>query len=69
MDIAPSQDYLPKDTSASIYTAGLLGEQYLALEPGGSLQNLKDGDVIHFTQSALLLEEIVGDLLARMTTK
>lgn len=69
MDIAPSQNYLPKDTSASIYTQGLLGEQYIALEPGGSLQNLKDGDVIHYTQSALVLEEIVGNLLARMTTK
>ncbi|MBA2490739.1 MAG: outer membrane lipid asymmetry maintenance protein MlaD [Gammaproteobacteria bacterium] len=68
MDIAPQHDYLSVDTSASIYTAGLLGEQYLALEPGGSLENLKDGDVIEFTQSALVLEEIIGDLMVRMTT-
>jgi phospholipid/cholesterol/gamma-HCH transport system substrate-binding protein len=69
LDIAAQHDYLPKDTSASIYTAGLLGEQYLALEPGGSLENLKDGDTIEFTQSALVLEEIIGDMLVRMTTK
>lgn len=69
MNIAPEHDYLPTDTSASIYTAGLLGEQYLALEPGGSLENLKDGDIVEFTQSALVLEEIIGDLLVRMTTK
>lgn len=69
LDIAPTHDYLPMDTSASIYTAGLLGEQYLALEPGGSLENLKGGDIIEFTQSALVLEEIIGDLLVRMTTQ
>ena len=69
LDIAAQYDYLPKDTSASIYTAGLLGEQYLALEPGGSLENLKDGDTIEFTQSALVLEEIIGDMLVKLTTK
>ncbi|MGH8504012.1 MAG: outer membrane lipid asymmetry maintenance protein MlaD [Gammaproteobacteria bacterium] len=69
LDIAPQYDYLPSDTSASIYTAGLLGEQYLALEPGGALDNLKDGDTIEHTQSALVLEEIIGDLLVQMTTK
>ena len=37
-------DSFPEDTTASIYTSGLLGEQYIALEPGGSLENLKDGD-------------------------
>jgi phospholipid/cholesterol/gamma-HCH transport system substrate-binding protein len=69
MDIAPRHNYLSTDTSASIYTAGLLGEQYLALEPGGALEVLKDGDSIEFTQSALVLEEIVGKLLVQMTTK
>ncbi len=69
MDIAPGHNYLSTDTSASIYTAGLLGEQYLALEPGGALEVLKDGDTIEFTQSALVLEEIVGKLLVQMTTK
>lgn len=69
LDIAAQYDYLPSDTSASIYTAGLLGEQYLALEPGGALENLKDGDNIEHTQSALVLEEIIGDLMVRMTTQ
>jgi phospholipid/cholesterol/gamma-HCH transport system substrate-binding protein len=71
MDISPAHDYFSTDTSASIYTAGLLGEQYVALEPGsGAFPGvLKDGDVIEFTQSALVLEEIIGDLLVRMTTK
>jgi phospholipid/cholesterol/gamma-HCH transport system substrate-binding protein len=69
LDIAPQHDYFSKDTSASIYTAGLLGEQYLALEPGALPDPLEDGDVIEFTQSALVLEEIIGDLLVKMTTK
>jgi phospholipid/cholesterol/gamma-HCH transport system substrate-binding protein len=54
---------LPEDTSASIYTSGLLGEQYIGLEPGGSDAFLKDGDEIEFTQSALVLEEIIGKFL------
>ena len=61
-----SSDYehtLPEDTSASIYTSGLLGEQYIGLEPGGSDAFLKDGDEIEFTQSALVLEEIIGKFL------
>ena len=54
---------LPKDTSASIFTSGLLGEQYVALEPGGSEENLKDGDRIKITQKALVLEQIIGQVL------
>jgi phospholipid/cholesterol/gamma-HCH transport system substrate-binding protein len=69
MDIAPGHDYFSTDTSASVYTAGLLGEQYVALEPGAMPEVLQEGDVIEFTQSALVLEEIIGDLLVRMTTK
>jgi phospholipid/cholesterol/gamma-HCH transport system substrate-binding protein len=69
LDIAPANDYLSKDTSASIYTAGLLGEQYVALEPGAMPDVLNDGDTIEFTQSALVLEEIIGNLLVKMTSK
>lgn len=69
MDIAPQHDYFSTDTSASIYTAGLLGEQYLALEPGAMPEVLQNGDIIEFTQSALVLEKIIGDLLVRMTTE
>ena len=53
----------PEDTSASIYTSGLLGEQYVALEPGGSLENLADGDRLLLTQSALVMEQIIGQFL------
>lgn len=56
-------DYLPDDTAASIYTAGLLGEQYVALEPGGSDTYLKEGSVITLTQSALVLEKLIGQFI------
>ena len=54
---------LPADSSASIFTAGLLGEQYIALEPGGAETNLKEGDRITLTQSALILEQVIGRVL------
>lgn len=54
---------LPIDTSASIRTAGLLGSQFIALEPGGELDMLADGDEIGFTESALNLEKLIGALI------
>ena len=54
---------IPEDTSASIYTAGLLGEQYISLEPGGSEAFLKDGGRIKLTQSAVVLEQLIGQFL------
>lgn len=54
---------VPADTSASILTAGLLGEQYIGLEPGGDETLLKNGDQITLTQSALVLEKIIGEFL------
>lgn len=53
----------PKDSSAKILTAGLLGDQYIGLEPGGSEQNLAAGDVITQTQSAIVLENLIGQFL------
>ena len=53
----------PEDTSASIYTSGLLGEQYIGLEPGGSEANLVEGDRIQMTQSALVMEQVIGQFL------
>ena len=53
----------PLDTSANIYTAGLLGEQYIGLEPGGDVDFLTDGDVIEITQSAMVLERLIGQYL------
>lgn len=63
MHIEAQYDYLPEDTSASIYTSGLLGEQYIALEPGGAEAYLKEGGEITLTQSALVLEELIGQFL------
>ena len=60
---------LPEDTSASIFTAGLLGEQYIALEPGGSMENLKEGSRIQLTQSALVMEQIIGQFLYNAAQK
>jgi phospholipid/cholesterol/gamma-HCH transport system substrate-binding protein len=49
-----------KDTSASILTSGLLGEQYVGIETGADTANLKAGDAITLTQSALVLEKLIG---------
>ncbi len=54
---------LPIDTTASIRTAGLLGSQFIALDPGGEIDLLVDGDVIDFTESALNLEKLIGTLV------
>lgn len=53
----------PKDTFAKILTAGLLGEQYIGLDPGGDDQYLKGGDVIAKTQSAVVLENLISSFL------
>ncbi|HHQ41541.1 MAG TPA: outer membrane lipid asymmetry maintenance protein MlaD [Chromatiales bacterium] len=63
MRIDRRYDRFPTDTSASILTAGLLGEQYVGLEPGGEERYLGDGDRIRYTQSALVLEKIIGQFL------
>ena len=60
---------LPLDTSASIYTSGLLGEQYVGLEPGGDDLALSDGDVIDFTTSAVVLEQLIGKFLFSKATE
>ncbi len=56
-------DQIPTDTAASIYTAGLLGEQYIGLEAGAEEEFLTDGDVIELTQPALVLEQVIGQFL------
>ena len=57
-------DYFTLDTAASIYTAGLLGEQYIALEPGAEDDTLSNGDEIELTQSAVVLEEIISKFIS-----
>jgi len=69
MRIQAAHDYFPIDTTASIYTAGLLGEQYVALEPGAEEDVLTTGDIIELTQSALVLEEIIGKIVVKLTSE
>jgi phospholipid/cholesterol/gamma-HCH transport system substrate-binding protein len=54
---------LPIDTSASIVTAGLLGDRYISLQLGGEDKTLKSGDEIRFTESAVLLERLLGKFI------
>ena len=63
LSLFPQYDQLPTDTSASIFTAGLLGEQYIGLEAGGEESFLTNGDEIRLTQSAIVLEQLIGQFL------
>ncbi|MBI2993734.1 MAG: outer membrane lipid asymmetry maintenance protein MlaD [Gammaproteobacteria bacterium] len=56
-------DRFPADTSASIYTAGLLGEQYIGLAPGAEEEMLKEGSTIMFTDSAVVLEQMISQFM------
>ena len=58
---------IPEDSDASILTAGLLGEQYIGLGPGASDDFLEQGDTIKITQSAVILEKIIGQVLFSLT--
>ncbi len=53
----------PADTSAKILTSGLLGDQYVGLEPGADEKELNPGDTIKLTQSAVVLENLIGQML------
>jgi phospholipid/cholesterol/gamma-HCH transport system substrate-binding protein len=63
LNIDSKYNTLPDDTTASVFTAGLLGEQYVNLEPGGSNDYLKNGGKIEITQSAIILEKALGQFL------
>lgn len=69
MSIAGSYNNIPTDTSASILTSGLLGEQYIGLEPGGSPDYLKDSSKIKLTQSAMVLEKLIGRVFTSFIEK
>lgn len=60
MDINNSVDYLPDDSTAIIYTAGLLGEKYIGFSLGGDEEMLKQGSIIKDTQSSLVLEDLIN---------
>ena len=58
-----SRFHFPKDSSLKIMTAGLLGEQYLGMEPGADTEDLEDGGKVEMTQSAIVLENLISQFL------
>jgi len=56
-------DELPDDSAAAIFTSGLLGDQYVGIQPGGSPDMFKDGDEFVLTQSSMQLEDLIGKFL------
>ena len=69
MEIEKRVNNLPLDSTASILTAGLLGEKYIGISVGGEEDLLKDGATIHDTQSALVLEDLIGKFLMNSVNK
>jgi phospholipid/cholesterol/gamma-HCH transport system substrate-binding protein len=67
MEIDGRYRNIPADTIALIFTSGLLGDQYIGLEPGGDERFLKDGDRIFKTQNALVLENLIGQVMVKLT--
>lgn len=63
MDIDGRYNRIPTDSNAAILTSGLLGDQYIGMEPGGAEEYLKAGDTIELTQSALVLERLISQML------
>jgi phospholipid/cholesterol/gamma-HCH transport system substrate-binding protein len=61
-------DQIPDDSDASVLTAGLLGSQYIGLQPGGSDMYLEEGSEILFTQSAVVLENLIGKFLVNSSS-
>jgi phospholipid/cholesterol/gamma-HCH transport system substrate-binding protein len=69
MELDSSVNNLPVDSTASILTAGLLGEKYIGISVGGEEDVLKDGGRIHDTQSSLVLEDLIGKFLLNSVNK
>jgi phospholipid/cholesterol/gamma-HCH transport system substrate-binding protein len=69
LEISKAHGNIPQDSNAKILTAGLLGEQYVGLEPGGDEEPLADGSRIKLTQSALVLENLIGQFVSSMSEK
>jgi phospholipid/cholesterol/gamma-HCH transport system substrate-binding protein len=63
MRIGSKYDRIPNDSDASILTSGILGGQYIGIQPGGAEEYFKDGDEVEFTQSAVVLEQLIGKYL------
>lgn len=69
MDIDENIDNIPLDSTASIVTAGLLGEKYISISIGGDEDYLQDGDRFEDTQSAVILEDLIGKFLLNSVNK
>ncbi|EIK54277.1 hypothetical protein YO5_04082 [Stutzerimonas stutzeri TS44] len=69
MEIQQDVDMLPLDSTASILTAGLLGEKYIGISVGGDEETLGNGDTISDTQSSLVLEDLIGKFLLNSVNK
>ena len=69
LEIQEDVNILPADSTASILTAGLLGEKYVGISVGGDDEVLKDGDTIQDTQSSLVLEDLIGKFLLNSVNK
>jgi len=69
MEINDQVNNLPADSTASVLTAGLLGEKYIGISVGGEEEVLKDQGVIHDTQSSLVLEDLIGKFLLNSVNK
>lgn len=63
MRISSRYDRIPADSDARILTSGILGGQYIGLQPGGAEEYFRDGDEIAFTQSAVVLEQLISKYL------
>jgi phospholipid/cholesterol/gamma-HCH transport system substrate-binding protein len=63
MSIDKKYNQIPDDSAAAIFTSGLIGSQYVAIQPGGSPNSLKEGDQLILTQSAVQLEDLIGKFL------
>ncbi len=63
LSIDKRYDAIPDDSAAAVFTSGLIGSQYVAIQPGGSPDVLKDGDEMILTQSAMQLEDLIGKFL------
>jgi len=69
MQLEKSVNNLPTDSTAAILTSGLLGEKYIGISVGGEEELLKEGDAIQDTQSALVLEDLIGKFLMNTVNK
>jgi phospholipid/cholesterol/gamma-HCH transport system substrate-binding protein len=69
MQLDSKYNQIPSDSDASIYTQGLLGGKFVGLTAGGSDTYLKSHDQIDFTQSAIVLENLIGQLVANFNNK